>query len=104
MANGRIPDGLDVLHECDNPPCCNPEHLFLGTHADNMNDCKKKGRMSAPPVRYGESNNKSKLNKQKILEIRNLAGTTTNRAIAKHYGVDPSVIGDIVNGLTWRHI
>ena len=51
LANGPIPDGMHVLHHCDNPPCCNPEHLFVGTHADNMADRDKKGRCHA-----GEAN------------------------------------------------
>lgn len=46
-ANGPIPDGMLVLHSCDNPPCCNPNHLFLGTQSDNMRDCANKGRLGA---------------------------------------------------------
>lgn len=48
LANGPIPDGLDVLHACDNPPCCNVRHLSLGTHADNMADMAAKGRVRQP--------------------------------------------------------
>lgn len=44
IANGPIPDDMLVLHHCDNPPCCNPGHLFVGTHQDNMDDMAKKGR------------------------------------------------------------
>lgn len=44
LANGPIPEGMKVLHRCDNPPCCNPAHLFVGTQADNVKDCLSKGR------------------------------------------------------------
>ncbi len=50
IANGPVPDGMRVLHECDNPPCCNPKHLFLGTQADNLRDMTAKGRRCAGPA------------------------------------------------------
>ncbi len=49
LTYGSIPPGLLVCHTCDNRPCCNPSHLFVGTQKDNMQDCKRKGRMSMPP-------------------------------------------------------
>lgn len=52
LANGQIPDGLFVLHKCDNPRCVNPSHLFLGTHGDNMNDLKEKNRKRGHPAGY----------------------------------------------------
>lgn len=48
IANGAIPQGMLVLHKCDNPPCCNPAHLFIGTHKDNSQDMARKGRTRGP--------------------------------------------------------
>ena len=56
LANGPIPDGLFVLHRCDNPPCVNPEHLFLGTQKENIADMRAKGRGFGPPHYWGEKN------------------------------------------------
>jgi hypothetical protein len=69
LTNGPIPDGLLVLHRCDNPPCINPAHLFLGTHTDNMADRKAKGRNDLLGAR-GESNTQSRLTQDQVYAIR----------------------------------
>ncbi len=51
LTHGPVPDGLWVLHHCDNPPCVRPDHLWLGTRADNARDCRLKGRMNTAPAR-----------------------------------------------------
>lgn len=70
LANGPIPPGLDICHTCDNPPCCNPDHLFLGTRRDNMQDAKAKGRAVAPPVQSGETHNKAWVTDAVVRECR----------------------------------
>jgi len=83
-----------VCHKCDNPSCCNPNHLFLGTHKDNMQDKTLKGR-----------GNNTKLKPNEILEIRKLyRNGTSQRDIAETFCVDQSNISYIVSKKTWRHI
>ena len=64
---GPIPEGMHVLHKCDTPLCSRPDHMFLGTHADNMADCARKGRCN-----QGERNGCAKLKEQHVGEIRKL--------------------------------
>ncbi len=100
---GAIPGGLCVLHRCDNPPCVNPEHLWLGTKADNNDDCRAKGRASsASSPRFGVKNGRSKLTPEKVAAAmtRHLAGETM-LSIALSYGVDKSAIWQALRGRTW---
>lgn len=99
---GPIPVGLHVCHHCDNPPCCNPHHLFLGTHKDNMADCASKGRTSKHPRPKGEANYMAKLTEKAVLEIRSSADT--NRVLGKRYGVSHAAIGYVKRRAVWRHI
>lgn len=99
LANGDIPDGLLVCHKCDNPPCINLDHLFLGTTAENQKDKAAKGRTK------GEKNHKAILTDfdiPTIFELLHLGFTCP--AIAKMYGVSRYAIQDIRRGKNWTHI
>lgn len=102
VTNGPIPDGLHVLHRCDNRPCCNPSHLFLGTHKDNMRDKMAKGRGSHKGPR-GERSGRSKLTAAQVLAIRALEGRSI-RSISREYGVSHHSITCILQRKTWTHI
>jgi len=97
------PGPLFVLHRCDNPICCNPTHLFLGTQADNIADCIAKGRKSTPPVGKGESNPGAKLTRQEVENIRRRrkAGEQI-KEIALSVAVSKSQVERIVYGRHWR--
>lgn len=97
LANGPITDGMHVLHSCDNPPCCNPAHLFLGTHTDNMHDMRLKSR--DPRVT---------LTLDKVRQIRSELASNDDRGIqvrlAAKYQVKPGVISAIAVGKTFRYV
>lgn len=94
---GPIPEGMVVCHRCDVPACVNPDHLFLGTDADNFNDMRSKHRHA-----FGARNGIAKLTESEVLQIR--ADTRTNKAIAQDYGVTDVLISKIRRGEVWRHI
>lgn len=102
MVNGKIPDGIFVLHKCDNPSCVNPSHLFLGTHQDNMDDCARKGRVS---ILRGENSPASILKKDQVLEIAKLTRRGIGcRIVAMAYGVSRQTVSDIRSGRNWGHL
>lgn len=90
--NGPIPAGMKVCHHCDNPPCVNPDHLFLGTQADNMRDMIKKGRN-----RRGATHHNAKLSDARVIEI--ILANGTQREIAKQFGVSQTYVGQLKQGL-----
>ena len=95
---GEIPDGMIVRHTCDNRLCCNPDHLVLGTHADNARDRVERGRGAA-----GEKNGRSKLRSSDVEKIRRLiAGGCRTARIAQQFGVDAVTIRRIRRRATWR--
>lgn len=102
LTYGPIPPGLCICHHCDNPICCNPAHLFLGTHADNMQDRERKGRHNAP---RGERHHRSRLTADQVRAIRAAyAHGMTVPALARQYAMTSTNIRAIVTRETWRHI
>ena len=103
---GPIPEGLCVCHHCDNPSCVRPDHLFLGSHADNTGDMMTKGRRGKILVARGEASSASKLTSKQVQEIRAFysAGTMKAPDLAKCYGCCKQTIYNLVHRLTWAHV
>jgi hypothetical protein len=106
LATGQVPaDDVCVLHRCDNPPCCNPAHLFLGTRADNAHDRDSKGRGTAPPVTQGEQHYDARLTETDVRAIREATARGESQTwIAKRFGVSATAIRKIDKRQTWRHV
>lgn len=91
---GPIPKGLMVCHHCDNPPCCRPDHLFLGTSADNLHDARRKGRL------------RTKLTDTNVRDIRAAyrPGSVTLETLSAMYGVSTMQISRVVRRIGWQHV
>lgn len=94
---GEIPKGMFVCHRCDTRACINPDHLFLGTHADNMRDMVAKGRQL-----FGRRHREAKLTESAVLEIR--AGGATDSAFAKKFGVAPTTVQQVRIRRSWKQV
>lgn len=99
---GDIPKDMHVLHKCDNPPCCNPEHLFLGTHQDNMDDMRQKGRKTGAIRKFKST----QLTEEQVLEIRRLyeTGEYKMTELGKMFNTSQGNIGHIIKRDRWKHI
>jgi hypothetical protein len=102
LHRGPIPTGMWVLHRCDNPPCSNPDHLFLGTHTENMADMAKKGRANTPDSQ-GEANANAKLTVADVHAIRRLAADPkyTTGDIGELFRVNRNHVLGILKGKAW---
>ena len=119
ITHGPIPAGMYICHSCDHPTCVRPDHLFLGTPADNNHDARSKGRLRPNPptgsrhwtrqhpdqVRRGEANNKAKLTAAKVRTIRQAYQNGCSQTdLAREYGVRQSSVWQILAGRTWKHV
>lgn len=101
LHNGPLKTGEWVLHKCDNRPCVNPDHLFVGNHADNTADQVSKDRHV-----FGSKNGRAKLDESKVRDIHSLlaSGTLSVADIAKLYEVCSSTVYAIKVGTSWRRV
>ena len=99
LHKGEIPRGLNVLHNCDNRACVNPDHLFLGTQQDNVDDMYKKGRANRP---FGERSPSAKLTDAQVIMVRQ--SKLSNKELASQLGIDASCISRIKSSHNWKHV
>lgn len=95
IVNGDAPDGLVVRHKCDNPSCCNPNHLIIGTHGDNVKDRVDRSRSAT-----GEANGRAKLTLMQATAIKH--SNLSPKELARHYRVTVRAIELIKSGVNWK--
>ena len=100
LHKGTIPKGKIIRHMCDNPSCVNPEHLEIGTQADNVKDMIDRGRAKYPPVKHGSQHPRAKLTEDQVAEIRQ--SSETGVELARRFNVSTSAISVIRNNKKWK--
>ena len=104
FTTGKDPGPLHVCHHCDNPPCCNPRHLYLGDHSLNQLDAHARG-LHPPVQRHGEANGNARLTADDVRQIRRrITRGESNKEIAADYPVSHGMISNIRCGKSWRHV
>lgn len=100
---GELDPDLGVLHHCDNPPCINPGHLYMGTQQNNVDDCVRRGRWGAAK---GESSGHAKLTEKDVREIRaSYVGRYGEmKALTEKYGVSSPTLYALLKRRTWKHV
>ena len=101
IAKGPIPRGHCVCHRCDTPGCVNPDHLFLGTQAQNLADMRRKGRSRMPLV-VGSANANAKITEDDVRAIR--ADPRNHTHVARDYGLTKQAVSMMRSRKTWRHV
>lgn len=100
LTNGDIPFGMCICHKCDNRLCVNPDHLFLGTNADNSKDMVRKNRQAK-----GSKQGLAKLNESLVREIRNKRSSGVSyRDLSLEYNVHEGTLNYILNNRSWKHV
>lgn len=95
----KILSGMLACHKCNNPPCCNPDHLVEGTLQDNMDDKVRSNRQTK-----GETNGNSKLTEEQVIKIKELKGVKSGRDVANEFNVKPPCIYKIWRGVNWSSL
>ena len=103
LHSGPVPEGKEICHTCDNGFCVNPNHLFAGTHKENMEDCAKKGRNH---VARGLQNHNSKMTPEQVAEMRSLyeTGKMGTPRLGKMFGISQAAAYNIVTRKVWNHV
>lgn len=102
LFKGEIPEGMQVCHRCDNPCCCNPEHLWLGTPSENTQDCIRKGRRPHEKTRAISA---GKITEEQVREIRELhKNGSLQKELQEKFKLSQSQISGIITHRFWRHV